>query len=486
MNRKRTIFFKWLIFVIILNLPSYAQLRNISNQADYIIVTPSCFVKTLQPFAKWRESKFITVKTVTLDQILNEFPDTLTVAQSIRDFLSYAYSYWQSPKPRYVLLAGGVDYIPSIRVRSFLAIDPQFLEDSVSIDEWYSVNNNEENTCPDFALGRFPVKSSAELKNIIDKTIFLEDSVKIYWYKYKCVVLTDITDSLSFIQRAEDFVESTVPSSYSYLEIYSSAYPSVEATRKVLFDAMDAGSLFISYYGHGAPHIWSKYGILKYSDIDSMNRSALPSVYTSVSCSQNFDDSGDSCLVRNLLSVPHSGAAAILASSGVNMLDIGSNFLKEFYHYLMGNTKLTVGEAFLLTKKYFNYKNMSEDDFIRRFTFLGDPALKLPFGMVTASEAHGNENIGSFAVEQNYPNPFNPSTVISYRLPAGGHVSLKVYDILGNEVAVLVDKIQAAGSYSVSFSTTRRDIRTPPASGVYIYRLTAGDYSAARKMILLK
>ncbi len=86
----------------------------------------------------------------------------------------------------------------------------------------------------------------------------------------------------------------------------------------------------------------------------------------------------------------------------------------------------------------------------------------------------------NFVLDQNYPNPFNPTTVISYQLSAVGHVSLKVYDVLGREVATLVDGVEKAGSYRVRFDGLRL------ASGVYFCRLSAPGYMKTMKMLLLK
>jgi photosystem II stability/assembly factor-like uncharacterized protein len=100
----------------------------------------------------------------------------------------------------------------------------------------------------------------------------------------------------------------------------------------------------------------------------------------------------------------------------------------------------------------------------------------------------GNEDTGEipaeFSLSQNYPNPFNPSTVISYQLPVSGNVTLKVYDILGNEIATLVDEYKSAGSFEVEFNPASRikDL----ASGVYFYRLKVGEYTAVKKMLLIK
>ncbi|MEW6654868.1 MAG: T9SS type A sorting domain-containing protein, partial [Bacteroidota bacterium] len=85
----------------------------------------------------------------------------------------------------------------------------------------------------------------------------------------------------------------------------------------------------------------------------------------------------------------------------------------------------------------------------------------------------------------NYPNPFNPSTVISYKLQAASRVTLKVYDVLGREVAVLVDEFKNAGNYKITFNVkTRHGVSLQ--SGVYFYRLTTPTNTITKKMLLIK
>jgi hypothetical protein len=86
----------------------------------------------------------------------------------------------------------------------------------------------------------------------------------------------------------------------------------------------------------------------------------------------------------------------------------------------------------------------------------------------------------TYSLEQNFPNPFNPSTTIRYQLPQDGMVTLKVYDILGSEVATLVNEQKSAGRYEVNFDASRF------ASGVYIYKITSGSYVSSKKMLLVK
>jgi hypothetical protein len=104
------------------------------------------------------------------------------------------------------------------------------------------------------------------------------------------------------------------------------------------------------------------------------------------------------------------------------------------------------------------------------------------FGAITVTGVYREENSHPMAYQlsQNYPNPFNPSTIIEYSLPIGGQVSLKIYNILGQQVESLVNMDQNAGSYTVQFNASRL------ATGVYFYELQAGSYRAVKKMLLVK
>ncbi len=115
-------------------------------------------------------------------------------------------------------------------------------------------------------------------------------------------------------------------------------------------------------------------------------------------------------------------------------------------------------------------------------------AVSYNLSLVTDIGTNPNSNIVSkFELSQNYPNPFNPSTTIQYSIPSSAalnvnsvKVILRVYDILGREVATLVNKSQRAGNYEVQFDADKL------TSGIYFSKLQYGDLSSVRKMILLK
>jgi hypothetical protein len=101
-------------------------------------------------------------------------------------------------------------------------------------------------------------------------------------------------------------------------------------------------------------------------------------------------------------------------------------------------------------------------------------------GAVLASVPEIQTVPNSFLLEQNYPNPFNPATVINYQLPLTNHVSLKLYDVVGREIATIVNEVKNAGRYSVTFDASQL------SSGLYFYKLTAGTFSETKKMSFQK
>ena len=110
-------------------------------------------------------------------------------------------------------------------------------------------------------------------------------------------------------------------------------------------------------------------------------------------------------------------------------------------------------------------------------------------GLTSVDDQGFNFVPDKFELEQNYPNPFNPSTTITWQSPVSGWQTLKVFDILGNEISTLVDEFRTAGKYEVTFSADQNIdglSRNFITSGIYFYRLEIGDYFTTRKMVLIK
>jgi len=120
------------------------------------------------------------------------------------------------------------------------------------------------------------------------------------------------------------------------------------------------------------------------------------------------------------------------------------------------------------------------------FALVGTAASGVYRSVNSTVDIRESENIivTSFDLFQNYPNPFNPSTKISWQSPVGSQQTIKVFDVLGNEIATLVDEYKPAGRYEVEFQSAVGNRQL--ASGIYFYQLRAGEYTSVKKMILIR
>jgi hypothetical protein len=118
--------------------------------------------------------------------------------------------------------------------------------------------------------------------------------------------------------------------------------------------------------------------------------------------------------------------------------------------------------------------------FLSSISYISLPVQSVSTGIFSNS---GQPNVPlEYKLGQNYPNPFNPSTTIEYSVPQNSFVTLKVYDISGKEVATLVNTETSAGNYSLNFNADVYHL----SSGIYFYKLTAGNEVAVKKLLLIK
>ena len=152
----------------------------------------------------------------------------------------------------------------------------------------------------------------------------------------------------------------------------------------------------------------------------------------------------------------------------------GNFFSLGSFPYIWSSTETSARNATLLSLGYYD----SSINFLNteKGSGLSVRCLKDNFTDVGNNTA----NPYSFILAQNYPNPFNPSTTIKYSIPSSNVVTLKVFDVLGNEVTTLINGFQNIGSYEVNFDASKL------SSGTYFYQLKAGEFSDTKKLLLLK
>ena len=147
------------------------------------------------------------------------------------------------------------------------------------------------------------------------------------------------------------------------------------------------------------------------------------------------------------------------------------------YIYLNGDGLIEVSISF---KKYvgIDYSSLYEVS-VSYSNLIGSRINGKEWGQLTGVNTNINI-VSDYKLYQNYPNPFNPSTKIEYDLPKEGMISLKIYDMLGREVKTLVNEHKNAGSYNIEFNANHL------TSGIYFYRLTSGNFTQVKKLILIK
>ncbi len=151
-----------------------------------------------------------------------------------------------------------------------------------------------------------------------------------------------------------------------------------------------------------------------------------------------------------------------------------------------GSSPIEPGDTAEVSLHIFTDANPDSGNVSIKIASLDNPSVFYDFQFRTSSIPNNveNEEPVQFVLHQNYPNPFNPTTTIEYSIPNVGtpvqNVQLKIYDVLGREIATLVNEKQSPGDYSVKFDASKLN------SGVYFYTLQAGDFIATKKMILIK
>jgi hypothetical protein len=190
--------------------------------------------------------------------------------------------------------------------------------------------------------------------------------------------------------------------------------------------------------------------------------------------SQHFENLQKLPMAVALLRTQDRGAVCAIAPSGLMYESMNLLFQIRLAQYLVSHPTESIGSA------WYNALQSPAGETDLRRTLLGDPALIVKVGVIASTgEPVINVPVG-LELHQNYPNPFNPSTTIRYGLPERSHVTLSVFNTLGQVVAVLEDGERGPGYHEVKFDGTGL------SSGVYIYRMSTGTNVQAKKLLLLR
>jgi|GEM_PF-1081334 len=353
------------------------------GDAEYLVITHPDFAgEDLDRLVAAREADGLQVKVVDVHEIYAAYGSHRVDAQAIRKYLSYAA---ENMSTRFVLLVGGdtydyhdylsqgaVSFIPSIYVQT-----DQVVRFAPS-DAAYADTDGDD--IPDLAIGRLPVRSSEELKSVVDKTLAYSYND----YSNSSVFAADGFDAgqqYSFKADAETMIQN-LPAAWA--NNVQKAYVDdlgTEDAKQVIVDSINGylgqgnGVALVSYVGHSGPSDWSFQGLFGESEARSLQNSGRPTVVTQWGCWNTYyvapseDTMGHAFMLGG-----DGGAAAVLGASTLTQAVSERKLALQLYSRML-TPGMTLGEAVLAAKQAFAVNNPEARDVILGWTLLGDPAL---------------------------------------------------------------------------------------------------------------
>jgi peptidase C25-like protein len=350
------------------DLPS--SWRQAGNAADLVIFTRRDFISALAPLKSQRESQGYKAAIVDIEDAYDEFSYGNKTPQAIKDFLAYARSNWKVA-PRFVLLAGDAsfdsknylgfgdnDFVPT------RLIDTQTME--TASDDW--LTDFDGDGLGEMAVGRLPVRSSAEASSLAAKIVGYDRSGQ---PEGALLVADESSDGADF-EFASRELGAAIPDGVKVDQINRSG-DDAAAVKAKLISALGRGPQAVNYMGHANIDTW-KGGLLTSEDVGSLNNGSNLSLFVMMSClNAYFHDAQLDSLGEALIKAGNGGAIAVWASSGMTSPGDQSSMDMEMFRQLFGqNPSLTVGE--IASRARAAARN---SDVRRTWILLGDPTTRL-------------------------------------------------------------------------------------------------------------
>lgn len=396
----------------------YSQpLKGTEQQADYLLIGFKDSLSAAQKLADHRANQGLSVRSVELQQIYNEFSSGRKSSAAIQEFLNFAYDQWQSPKLKYVVMVGDSSVDPmnheeydveQKRMASYLVSGQH---SDFPSDVIYAAKQDENGIwIPRMAVGRIPSSDYTEISQFVDKLIAYEKGERLSSANAnKLVFVSDKTiNSEGFNDLSDNLKETAVSSfkAFSDESVSRDNYTDAQLNAKIKSFFEQTQPLLITLNGHGAEDIWADGNVFSKTDAQALqNSDSLPMV-VALNCLNGysqFADPDEKGLGESLV-LQKNGAVAFWGSTTLTTPRTQEALATEFYSYFGqkiadGETNMRMGDAILHAQNALN-KTQGYQDVLLSWSFVGDPAMKLPQKVF----------------------PFSASTAVESRSPASGEL----------------------------------------------------------------
>jgi uncharacterized repeat protein (TIGR01451 family) len=346
---------------------------DLNKKAEYLIISHPDFIANLQPFVAARQEKY-TVSVVDVMDLYTQYSFGVFDPDAIRQYIKFAA---QNLGTKYILLVGGdtfdyhnytnknsISFIPSLYAAtgpliSYAPADPLFTDfngDSI----------------PDLAIGRFPVRTAAELDLIIQKTLAYERKD----YGQTAVFASDKYDQGYSFKQISDSMVASLPASWA-VENLSLENLDLATARTNLFAAMNQGTALVNYTGHSGPADWTFSGLFNQSDISKLTNSGRPFVVVQWGCWNTYHVYPNyNFLVQNFLFTGDNGAVAVLGATSLSTVD-SEELLGKILTPKLATPGMTLGQAIQDAKVQLSLTHPEMLDVLLGWSLMGDPALMI-------------------------------------------------------------------------------------------------------------
>jgi len=382
-----------------------SDLRDGSSGADYIVITHPSFSDAVAALASHRAAQGLRVKVVDVMDVYDEFNYGVFHPRAIRDFLEYAYANWVAPAPSYVLLVGDgnwdfkdhlgrgePNYVPPYLIYAEEGIG------ETSADNRYACVSGDD-VLPDMHIGRLPAQTVTQVNSMVDKILKYENDLPQGSWRQEVLFLADDPDDPEdpesanhFWSLADDIADNHLPPPDLYVaeKVYYgvSPYLTRDSVRDALFDAFQAGRLFINYVGHGATFSWGGYPpgpFLTRGDVAALPTSDRTPILMAMACMEGYfiypspPEEDWSCLAESLIRAQGKASVANWSPGSIGLASDQHYLHAGFYDAVFRDYVYELGAATDLGKLNL-YQHAAEDhrELIDTYAILGDPALRLP------------------------------------------------------------------------------------------------------------
>ncbi|MEA1867254.1 MAG: C25 family cysteine peptidase [Thermodesulfobacteriota bacterium] len=355
-----------------------ANLESPANGADWIVITASGFLASVEQLRLLRKNQGLRVKVVSIEDIYNEFNYGLIDPKAVKGFLQCAYENWERPAPTYVFLIGdaNVDYRDYFESGKQNIVLPHLCHTNLGVtpeDNWYVCMDGPNDVLPDMFIGRIPASNAAMAAVGINKIIGFENST---WPAPGKVLLAADNNEMAFEDLNEDMVPY-LPFEFGVDKVYLRLYPNEEDATQDIISSIDQGVMVTNYVGHGSVTNWTGEYMFDSGNVPALTNPDRLSFVIAMTCLNGyFSQPFHYGLAEEFVAAEGRGAIGVFASSGLSYLWEHKVLDPELFSILFDQGNSIIG-SLTTEAKIAAYAQGITEDTVKTFTLFGDPACEL-------------------------------------------------------------------------------------------------------------